>query len=75
MEFEEAFNKFYAIYEPLAKKHGWGMHSKFSIYEDGLIEIFEYDGEERGRHIIRATGANATECYLRAAAALEFYKI
>lgn len=71
MEFEEAYDKFCAIYEPLRKKYGWLKRSKFSLYEEGYIEIYEADTK---KHILRASGTDEIECYMRAAAALEIYR-
>lgn len=47
-EYREAVKEFYRVYRPLQKKHSLRMHSRFSIYDDGLIEIWEYTGEQRG---------------------------
>lgn len=71
MEFEEAYEKFRAIYEPLSKKYGWLKRSKFSLYEEGYIEIYEADTK---KHILRVSGTDEIECYMRAAAALEIYR-
>lgn len=48
-EYREAVKEFYRVYRPLQKKHSLRMHSRFSIYDDGLIEIWEYTGEQRGK--------------------------
>lgn len=71
MGFEEAYDKFHAIYDPLSKEYGWLMRSKFSLYEEGYIEIYEADTR---KHILRANGTDEIECYMRAAAALEIYR-
>lgn len=47
-EYREAVKEFYRVYRPLQKKHSLRMHSRFSIYDDGFIEIWEYTGEQRG---------------------------
>ena len=48
-EYSEAVKEFYRVYRPLQKKHNLRMHSRFSIYDDGFIEIWEYTGEKRGK--------------------------
>ena len=48
-EYSEAVKEFYRVYRPLQKKHNLRMHSRFSIYDDGFIEIWEYTGEKRGQ--------------------------
>jgi hypothetical protein len=42
------------------------MHSHFSIYDDGLIEIWEYQGDTRKRTICKAKEENEIECYKNA---------
>lgn len=66
-------DEFYALYTSLSKRYNLRMHSTFSLYKDGLIEIHEYSGETRGRCICRVTGDRET-CYLRALADLKHYK-
>ena len=41
------------------------MHSRFSLYDDGLIEIWEYRGEQKEE--------SETECYKRATEVVENY--
>lgn len=42
------------------------MHSRFSIYDDGLIEIWEYKGDTRTRTICEAKEEDEVTCYKRA---------
>lgn len=42
------------------------MHSRFSLYDDGLIEIWEYRGEQKTRSICKIKEESETECYKRA---------
>lgn len=73
-EYREAVSKFYEIYTPLAKAYNLRMHSRFSIYDEGLIEIYQYIGDKRGKQIVRTTEEDSTECYKRATEALESFK-
>lgn len=41
------------------------MHSRFSLYDDGLIEIWEYRGEQKTRSICKIKEESETECYKR----------
>lgn len=52
-EYSEAVKEFYRVYRPLQKKHNLRMHSRFSIYDDGFIEIWEYTGEKRGKCVCK----------------------
>lgn len=52
-EYREVVKEFYRVYRPLQKKHNLRMHSRFSIYDDGLIEIWEYTGEQRGKCVCK----------------------
>lgn len=49
------------------------MHSRFSLYDDGLIEIWEYRGEQKTRSICKIKEESETECYKRATEAVENY--
>lgn len=49
------------------------MHSRFSLYDDGLIEIWEYRGEQKTRNICKIKEESETECYKRATEAVENY--
>ena len=45
------------------------MHSRFSLYDDGLIEIWEYRGEQKTRSICKIK----EESYKRATEVVENY--
>lgn len=49
------------------------MHSRFSLYDDGLIEIWEYRGEQKTRSICKIKEESETEYYKRATEAVENY--
>lgn len=66
-------NKFYQIYRPIQKSHGLRYHMHFDIYGNNLIEIWEYEGEKRGRYICRVKEETETDCYKRAIEILESY--
>ena len=72
-EYRAIVRKFYEIYRPLQKRNNLRLHSRFSIYEDGVIEIWEYIGEQRSRCVCKAKEEDEIECYKRAIEALESY--
>lgn len=73
-ERRKALRKFYSIYRRLQKKHTLRLHSQFSIYDDGLIEIWEYKGDQRTRAICKVKEESEIECYKRATEALISYE-
>lgn len=66
-EYAEAVHKFYEIYSPLQKRHNLRLHSHFDIYGNNFIEIFQYDGEKRGKCVCKVKEDEAIDCYRRAA--------
>lgn len=66
-------HKFYQIYRPLQKRNGLREHSHFDIYGNNLIEIWEYEGERKGRCICKAREDTEIACYQRAIELLESY--
>ncbi len=72
-EYKEIERKFYEIYSPLQKKYNLLYHMRFSIYDDGLIEIWEYDVKTEKR-ILRVKETEDIECYKRAIELLSNYK-
>lgn len=73
-ERRKALREFYSIYRRLQKVHNLRLHSHFSIYDDGLIEIWEYKGDQRTRAICKVKEESETECYKRATEALISYE-
>ena len=73
-EYKEAVTRFYELYHPLAKAYNLRIHTKFSIYEEGLIEIHQYFGEKRIAQVVKITEENPTMCYKMATKALEEFK-
>lgn len=71
---EKCLGIFYSIYRRLQKKHTLRLHSHFSIYDDGLIEIWEYKGDQRTRAICKVKEESEIECYKRATEALISYE-
>lgn len=57
---------FYYIYRRLQKRYSLRMHSHFSIYGEGLIEIWEYQGDTRKRAICRIKEEDEVEHYKKA---------
>lgn len=73
-EYTEVVREFYAIYRPLQKKYNLRDHMHFDIYKDGLIEIWEYEGETRKKCISIAREEKDIDCYKRAIDDLKYYK-
>lgn len=73
-EYKEAVRKFYEIYRPLQKKYGLRSHMHFGLSGDGMITVWEYIGEKRGKCILRAKETEEIDCYKRAVDGLESYK-
>ena len=72
-EYSEAVKEVYRVYRPLQKKHNLRMHSRFSIYDDGFIEIWEYIGEQRSKCVCKVKEEKDVECYKRATEELQNY--
>lgn len=72
-ECSRAIREFYQIYRPIQKRHNLRMHSRFSIYGDGLIEIWEYAGERRSKCVCKIKEEKDIECFKRATEALQSY--
>ena len=64
---------FYQIYRPLQKSSGLRYHMHFDIYGNNLIEIWEYEGERKGRCICKVKEDTEIACYKRAIEELESY--
>ena len=67
-EYTEVVREFYALYRPLQKEHNLRYHMHFDLQNDGLIEIWEYEGEKQKRCISIAREENDIDCYRRATA-------
>lgn len=73
-EYGEMVRTFYRIYQPLRERYGLRLHTKFSVYEDGLIEIYRYEGEERKELILKVKEEDDVDCYKRAVEQLLMYR-
>lgn len=73
-EYTEVVREFYALYRPLQKKYNLRYHMHFSLYDDGLIEIWEYEGETKKRCISIAREESDIDCYRRAIDDLQHYQ-
>lgn len=69
----ELMHKFYQIYRPIQKSRGLRHHMHFDIYGNNLIEIWEYEGERKGRCICKTKEDTETACYERAIEMLQSY--
>lgn len=64
---------FCRIYRPLQKQHGLRCHECFDVFGNNMIEIWEHEGEKRGRRICKVEEETAEECLRRAIDSLEWY--
>ena len=62
-----------AASRPLQKSSGLRYHMHFDIYGNNLIEIWEYEGERKGRCICKVKEDTEIACYQRAIEMLESY--
>lgn len=69
----ELIHKFYQTYRALQKRHSLRENSHFDIYGNNLIEIWEYEGERKGRCICKVKEDTEIACYQRAIDLLESY--
>lgn len=72
--YAEAVKRFYAIYLPLKKKYSLRSHINISLYDDGIIEIWEYDRETKKARICKVKESDAVELYNRAAEWMQLYE-
>lgn len=73
-KYREMVKKFYEVYRPLQERFNLRSHMHFSVYDDGLIEIWEYRGEQRGKCVLRVKETECIDCYRRAIEELQYYK-
>lgn len=73
-EYKKVVKNFYEIFRPLQRKYHLRSHMNFSLYDDGLIEIWEYKDERKGKCILRVNETEDIECYKRAIEELKSYK-
>lgn len=72
-ERRELIHKFYQVYRPLQKRHSLREHSHFDVYGNNFIEIWEQEGDRKGRYICKIKEDTEIECYQRAIEQLEAY--
>lgn len=72
-EYKAAIQEFYKVYRSLQKKYNLQMHSHFRIHDEGVIEIWVYDGRIRKRCICKVKEEDETLCYQKAMQDLERY--
>ena len=64
-EYAEAVRRFYEVYRPIARRHNLRLHSKFSLYDDGFIKIYQDK-----KQVIKVEGKDSTLCYRKATEAV-----
>lgn len=72
-ERRQVIRQFYEIYRRVQRRYSFRMHSRFSIYDDGIIEIYECAGDKRVRTICKVKEEREVECYKRAIDTLKNY--
>ena len=64
-EYTEAVRRFCEIYRPVARRYNLRLHSKFSLYDDGFIKIYQDK-----KQVIKVEGKDSTLCYRKATEAV-----
>ena len=64
-DYAEAVRRFYEVYRPIARRHNLRLHSKFSLYDDGFIKIYQGEGLDKKR-IIKVEEKDDILCYRKA---------
>lgn len=72
-EYSEAVKEFYRVYRPLQKKHNLRMHSRFSIYDDGIYRNLGVYRRARSKCVCKVKEEKDVECYKRATEELQNY--
>ncbi len=72
-EYREVVKEFYKVYRPLQKRYNLRSHMHFSVYADGIIEIWEYMGETQKKRICKIKEVTEIDCYKRAIEYLKIY--
>lgn len=64
-----ALHSFYEAYRELQQYDNLRLHTHSSIYEkdDALIEVYRYQGEKKGKCVLKVTQEDETDAYERAA--------
>ena len=62
----KAIREFYREYEQIRKKYNLRMHSLTSLYDEGLIKIWRYEGEKRKELILTCKEEDDVELYKKA---------
>lgn len=66
-----AIHKFYKVYRELQKYDTLRLHTHESIYEDALIEVYRYHGENKEARVLKVTQKNTADAYEQAAEQVE----
>lgn len=66
-------HKFYQLYRTIRENCDIRHHMHFDIYGNNLIEIWEYEGDRKGRCICKVKEDTEIACYQRAIEMLESY--
>lgn len=63
-----ALHNFYTLYRELQKYDNLRLHTHSSIYEkdDALIEVYRYQGEKKGKCVLKVTQEDETDAYEQA---------
>lgn len=72
-KYQRAMKRFDEVYNPMRKKYNLRSHICTSLYDDALIEVWEYHGEMKGKCICRVKEKESIDCYERATEHLKQY--
>ena len=70
----KAIKEFYREYEPIRKKYNLRMQSHTSLFDEGFIKIWRYEGEEKKELILTCKEEDDVELYKRATSNLISFK-
>lgn len=72
-KYKKAVNDFYRVYVPARQKYSLRMDANFSMFDDGVIEIWRYERERRVEQVCKVKEVDDVICYKRAKREIEDY--
>ena len=71
-EYREVINRFFELYRELQKSNDLTLHCSFSMYSDGIIEVWERKGKETNC-ICKVEEKEDIACYEKAMGVLKMH--
>lgn len=72
-ERREAMHKFYHAYRNLQRKYDLRICTKFDVYGNNFIEIWEFGNRAKGGRVCQVREESETACFRKAAEELKHY--